>query len=503
MKQCSRCKKVCVIDEVWKEEYLPEVPLRDVSNILEAPNTLNLVAANGIDLPYIGYVEVTFRLSSQSSHQAELVIPMLVARGQSLSHPIIGFNVIEQIVNSIEQAQPTTVNKMLERTVKAAFPSLKRSKVQTFIHLVSAESSCEYIVKTTKVHVSIPKRSTVPVSCRVYMQPVKEDSTLIFEPDVNHQWPDGLEFTDSLVRLKKGAPTNITIEVYNDTDHDVTLMGQTPIGTLQFVKNVFPASMFEVPATPNSVGVCHIQTADNGHDNTSPDEWLPPVDVNHLDKHQRQESKHLTAFVTPWGLYEWTFENHVQDVRKIRPKCTLEKPQISQVESDDESEDEVDFHYVPPQVPQPNHVVEPESLEPLPTTESDEQPSGVLEQVPASMSSVESDQEDQESPAGTDSAEQEFNLPVDEQAPSPMSSPESDQEGQRKDIYQPPGRQRYPPRVLTYDELGTPTFNVRQLNGILQTPQQNLPNVSAHGLSTWLPPVQQYCYQLPFVYGVH
>ncbi|KAK2855024.1 hypothetical protein Q7C36_006893 [Tachysurus vachellii] len=148
--------QVCVIDEAWKEEYLPEVPLRDVSNILEAPNTLNLVAANGIDLPYTGYVEVTFRSSSQSLHQAEL----------NLSHPIIGFNVIEQIVSSIEQAQPTTkINKILERTVEAAFPSLKRSKVQTFIHLVSAESSCEYIVKTTKVHVSIPKCSTVPVSC--------------------------------------------------------------------------------------------------------------------------------------------------------------------------------------------------------------------------------------------------------------------------------------------------------------------------------------------------
>lgn len=80
--------QVCVIDEVWKQEYLPEVPLRDVSDILEAPNTLNLVAANGIDMPYIGYVEVTFNLSSQASHKAELVIPMLVARGQRghLSH---------------------------------------------------------------------------------------------------------------------------------------------------------------------------------------------------------------------------------------------------------------------------------------------------------------------------------------------------------------------------------------------------------------------------------
>lgn len=177
---------------------------------------------------------------------------------------------------------------MLERTVKAAFPSLKRSKVQTFIKLVSAESSCEYIVKTMKGHVNVPKRSTVQVSCRVYMQPVKEDSTLIFEPDVNPFWADGLEFKDSLVRLKRGAPTNITTEVYNDTDHDITLMGQTPIGTVQLVKNVFPASMFEVPANPTAVGVCHIQAAENCHDHTNTDHWDPPVDVSHLSKHQRQ-----------------------------------------------------------------------------------------------------------------------------------------------------------------------------------------------------------------------
>lgn len=99
---------------------------------------------------------------------------------------------------------------------------------------------------------------------------------------------------------------------------------------------------------------------------------------------------------------------------------------------------------------------------------------------------------------GQTSAEQEFNLPADELVLSPMLSSESGQEG-----YQLPTRKRYPPRVLTYDELGTPTYDVRQLNGILQTPKQNLPYVSSQCLSTWFPPVQQYYYQFPFVYGVH
>ncbi|XP_042620409.1 NACHT, LRR and PYD domains-containing protein 12-like [Cyprinus carpio] len=139
-----------------------------------------------------------------------------------------------------------------------------------------------------KGHAVIPKRSTVQVSRQVYMLPVKEDSTLIFELDVNPCWADGLDFKESLVRLKREAPTKITIEVYNDTDHDITLMGQTPIGTVQLVKNVFPASMFGVPENLTAVGVRHIQAAENCHDNTNSDSWDPPVDVSHLSEHQRQ-----------------------------------------------------------------------------------------------------------------------------------------------------------------------------------------------------------------------
>lgn len=176
---------------------------------------------------------------------------------------------------------------------------------------------------------------------------------------------------------------------------------------------------------------------------------------------------------------------------KTRRTRDLKKTQISHVESDEESEDELDFHYVPPEVIQPNHVIESENREPLPTTNSDEYPNEALKQGPASLSAMESDQE------------QEINLPADENIPASMPSAESDQEGQEEQTYQLPRRERRPPRVFTYDNLGVPTYNVRQLNAILQTLQQHLPYVSAHGLSTWLPSVQQYCYPLPFVYGVH
>ena len=61
----------------------------------------------------------------------------------------------------------------------------------------------------------------------------KEDTTLIFEPDVNPRWTEGLELCDTLVKVTKGAKLSITISVQNPTNHDVVLAGRTVIGTAQ------------------------------------------------------------------------------------------------------------------------------------------------------------------------------------------------------------------------------------------------------------------------------
>lgn len=57
-----------------------------------------------------------------------------------------------------------------------------------------------------------------------------EDTTLIFEPDVNPRWTEGLEFCDTLVKVIKGTKPSITVSVQNPTDHDVVLAGRTVIG---------------------------------------------------------------------------------------------------------------------------------------------------------------------------------------------------------------------------------------------------------------------------------
>lgn len=175
--------QVCIIDEQWKDSYIPEIRLRDISEATETPERLHLVAANGTDMPYGGWVEVTFRLASPAERVKELVIPMLVLKGQQLPKPIIGFNVIEQVMKQKDtDNSDKETNRQLYQTVVSAFPNLKRGKVHTFINLVTADDLGEYTVSTGKGSVNIPRHTIMQIQCKIKMPHVRQDSVLLFEP---------------------------------------------------------------------------------------------------------------------------------------------------------------------------------------------------------------------------------------------------------------------------------------------------------------------------------
>lgn len=92
----------------------------------------------------------------------------------------------------------------LLRAVKLSFPHLKKNKVMAFIKAVSVGKTHKYNVRTTNEIVTVPSQSSVFIECRVQVKAFKEDMTLIFKPCENPQWPDDLEFCDTLVSVKKG-----------------------------------------------------------------------------------------------------------------------------------------------------------------------------------------------------------------------------------------------------------------------------------------------------------
>lgn len=140
------------------------------------------MAANGQNIPYIGWIEVTFCLASNEVETDKLVIPVLAISFRQLRHLIIEYNVIKQMVNDKGITQPMTSGFQ-----GTTCPSPATETVQAFIRQIHAETPCEYTVKTTKENVHVPKPTLVQVECRVQSYRPKEETLLIFEPDINSQ----------------------------------------------------------------------------------------------------------------------------------------------------------------------------------------------------------------------------------------------------------------------------------------------------------------------------
>ena len=112
--------QVSIVSKSWLEEYLPSSKLRNIEELLgedvglnsKLKNIqellgedvrLNLRTANGGTIPFEGWVEVQFQLSSDTESSSSLTVPFLIARDE-LETPIIGYNVIEEVVKDREAA---------------------------------------------------------------------------------------------------------------------------------------------------------------------------------------------------------------------------------------------------------------------------------------------------------------------------------------------------------------------------------------------------------------
>lgn len=99
---------------------------------------------------------------------------------------------------------------------------------------------------------------------------VGADATLLFEPDLNPQWAEGLEFCDTVVKLRNPF---IIVDVENPTNHDVVLAGITIIGSVQPIQTIYPASVCEQSHPAPSTIVSSVDVEEN---RPSSDDWDPP-----------------------------------------------------------------------------------------------------------------------------------------------------------------------------------------------------------------------------------
>lgn len=122
-----------IINAEWRKQHLPNTIIRPIEDLL-GPGTLTGLAANHTEIPFEGWVEVTFRLFGDSYTEGALQVPMLMTGDPNVAeNPIIGFNVIEEVVNRREKQRhkPNTthmVSQAFSISITAAKSILKLLK---------------------------------------------------------------------------------------------------------------------------------------------------------------------------------------------------------------------------------------------------------------------------------------------------------------------------------------------------------------------------------------
>ena len=186
--------QVSIISQKYLNSRFPGIKLRNISELIDCE--LDLTAANGTNIPYKGFFELTFKLKSE---QDAIVVPFLVTT-DDISLPIIGYNVIELCVKS----------GMTSPDLACVFASLSHKNVNSLYDFIEANDDTDFCtVRTNKNQYLVKRGQCSPISCRINHGPIDSEIPVIFEPYENPDLPYGLVVSESLFLLKPGKSSVI------------------------------------------------------------------------------------------------------------------------------------------------------------------------------------------------------------------------------------------------------------------------------------------------------
>ncbi|CAH3139736.1 unnamed protein product, partial [Porites lobata] len=151
--------QVSIVSADFLKSQLPAVQIRDIEQLLGTDGSINLQAANGTDIPYCGWAEISVRLANEK--ETEVRVPFLITR-ENIDQPIIGFNVIELMVRNTEEENDDVLLNGMSKSFKLS----KSGDTQVLISLIRTSNSDELCqVKSSKKPQIVPAGQTVHL-CR-------------------------------------------------------------------------------------------------------------------------------------------------------------------------------------------------------------------------------------------------------------------------------------------------------------------------------------------------
>ena len=281
-----------IINEEWRKLHLPHSTVRPLSELLGSDILLG-VAANQTEIPFMGWVEVEFRLGKESALTKPLLVPILVSSDPHVAaEPIIGYNVIEEITGEGSKTTKTetihTVCQAFQITVKTA---------QAVLQLIHAPVSEEDvgIIHTGKRTLTLGAEQVTTVYVNVNTGAQYQGQDLLLVPSEEPTLPEGVVIEEGLVRVPSNRSGYVPVPIANTNKHSVTLAQRTVFGHLQTVKTAYAASVEQMNRGEGLKPPTNTASSPGGDNSKKhkPAWWDPPVDLSHLNEEQRRITKQL------------------------------------------------------------------------------------------------------------------------------------------------------------------------------------------------------------------
>lgn len=156
--------QVSIIDRPRKQKYLIQQEVRPVSELIGSGG-LDLTAANGRQIPYDGWVELTYNLPGNDDLNLTIRVPFLVSRVNHVT-PLLGFNVSQELI--LGQESEIKAVAIIVRLLREAM-QIENDQAEAIVNFVQTQESTQSdaVVRVARQDVVVRPDCVVLIKCKV------------------------------------------------------------------------------------------------------------------------------------------------------------------------------------------------------------------------------------------------------------------------------------------------------------------------------------------------
>lgn len=207
---------------------------QNLSHFKPLNDLLEVEAANGQDVPYLGYVEVNITFP-KSSLGLDIEVPTLALivpdMRSTLSSVLIGTNALDVLYEQYSTTTPQ-ISQSLPYGYRVVLKTLEMRQRQ------SVDSSLGVVRQFSKESETIGPGQTKVVERSVNCRTLNIGKWVVVEPPKSSSLPGGIMVTNGLASLPPKLPRCIPVILKNESDHDITISPKSVIAEVNAIQSV-------------------------------------------------------------------------------------------------------------------------------------------------------------------------------------------------------------------------------------------------------------------------